>query len=278
MKGKIIVIIVLIFAQYVSLAQTRQEKRAISKIQIELAQLKQKATLISKNVAEDSLVRAQIATLEAKINAGDLGFEERTFSQKKVLSLKNQVKYSKSDYDALKSKERQIDARISLLEKDLVRFSEKSTVMALNEIIPQEIKRGELKRRRYSNSAESEDIQVEIEHLAVEKLVASPVIADPVNGYFGKVMNRSTNTPYNFIIRDRDSKIEVKGFAIEAGKTETYYLLPGEYEAVVYAYGVDVSQYQFHVGPQLHRVFGEDLHWSVWQYEDVKKPRPRYLK
>ncbi len=276
-------------------AQTKQQLKAAEKIEREICQLRGQLTSINGQIARGSIVsdsmmwhreRIRLDSLIAQGNASlptmDVWNKQRTSVQRRLADMKAEATAQNQLVSGLTPKRDALTNRIKKLEADRDALMDVSISEAITQETPQELKNREVKLRTNSNFVENQELDLDFkaatQQMALDKKSAAPVVADPTKGYFGKVMNLSKYTIYNFVVYEKNSKIELKAFTLNPGMIAGEYFIPGDYTCQVKAYGEVITTYNFKISNDTHNVFGEMLHWAVWQEVDVRRPMARNLK
>jgi hypothetical protein len=264
-------------------AQTKQQLKAAQKIEREISQLRGQLASLNGQIARESIIpdstmwhneRVRLDSLIAQGNASlptmDAWNKQRTSVQRRLADMKVEASSQNQLVAGLTPKRDALSKRIQKLEADRNAIMDVSISEAIIQTLPQELTNKETRLRTNSNVVERQEIQIEAKQMALDKLQAAPIIANPVNGYFGKVFNKSRSTEYTFIIKGT----ETKSFVVGPQGSASWYLLPGEYTCQVYAWGsIPKGSYTFKVGVETVDYYGETLHWCSWQSTDVYKPR-----
>lgn len=264
-------------------AQTKQQLKAAQKIEREISQLRGQLAAVNGQIARESIIpdstmwhreRVRLDSLIAQGNASlptmDAWSKQRTSVQRRLADMKVEASSQNQLVAGLTPKRDALSKRIQKLEADRNAIMDVSISEAIIQTLPQELTNKETRLRTNSNVVERQEIQIEAKQMALDKLQAAPIIANPVNGYFGKVFNKSRSTEYTFIIKGT----ETKSFVVGPQGSASWYLLPGEYTCQVYAWGsIPKGSYTFKVGVETVDYYGETLHWCSWQSTDVYKPR-----
>lgn len=276
-------------------AQTKQQLKAAQKIEREISQLRGQLASINGQIARESILpdstmwhreRVRLDSLIIQGNASlptlDSWRKQRTSVLRRLADMKAEASSQNQLVAGLTPKRDALAKRIKKLEADRDALMDVSISEAITQETPQELSNREVKLRTNSNVVESQELDLDFkaatQQMALDKKNAAPVVADPVKGYFGKVMNLSKYTIYNFVIFERNSKIELKAFTLNPGMIAGEYFIPGDYTCQVKAYGEVIATYNFKISNDTHNVFGEMLHWAVWQEVDVRRPMARNLK
>jgi len=276
-------------------AQTKQQLKSVQKIEREISQLRGQLASVNGQIARESIVpdstmwhreRVRLDTLIAQGNASlptlDSWRKQRTSVLRRLADMKAEAISQNQLVAGLTPKRDALSKRIQKLEADRDALMDVSISEAITQKTPQELSNREVKLRTNSNFVENQELDLDFkaatQQMALDKKNAAPVVADPVKGYFGKVINLSQYTIYSFVVFETGSKIERKVFTLNPGMTEGDYFLPGKYTCQVKAYGEVIATYSFVINSDTHNVFGEDLHWAVWQQIDVRRPMARNLK
>ena len=291
-KFFLVLAIFMVFCLSVS-AQTRQQKKALEIVANEKATLEKELaeleTSIATYVAIDTLpIYSRKREIDVALAGGEMSIGQKAaYSDqshklgRKLASMRQQLLVATAGLKADKARFAEVKLRLQKLNDYQSAIVDGQLDEAVNKDIPQEMSSREAKRRHRGNIIKTEtnkvDFQEKLQAMAIAKKEAAPVIADPINGFFGRVINRSSQTVYNFVIYEKNSKAELKSFVLEPKTSAGNYFLPGEYACDVKAYGVIVAHYEFHVTSDTHDVFGESLHWSVWQESEVRKPMAKNL-
>lgn len=269
-------------------AQTKQQLKAAQKIEREISQLRGQLAAVNGQIARESIIPDSTIWHQERVRLDSLIAQARTSLvygslptidawNKQLTSVKRRLADMKAEataqnqlVDGLTPKRDALTKRIKKLEADRDALMDVSISEAIIQTLPQELTNKETRLRTNSNVVERQEIQIEAKQMALDKLQAAPIIANPVNGYFGKVFNKSRSTEYTFIIKGT----ETKSFVVGPQGSASWYLLPGEYTCQVYAWGsIPKGSYTFKVGVETVDYYGETLHWCSWQSTDVYKPR-----
>lgn len=290
MKTQKFIVIFAIFMAFVlgANAQTKQQLKAAKKIEREISQLRGQLAAINGQIARESIVpdstmwlkelmrlNSLISQARASLVSGSLPTidnweKQRTSVQRRLADIKAEVTTQNQRVSGLTPKRDALTKRIKKLEADRDALMDVSISEAIIQTLPQELTNKETRLRTNSNIVEKQEIQIEAKQMALDKLQAAPIMANPVNGYFGKVFNKSRNTEYTFIIKGT----ETKSFVVGPQGSASWYLLPGVYTCEIYAWGnIPKGLYTFNVGIETVDYYGENLHWCSWQSTDVYKPR-----
>jgi|GEM_PF-1714897 len=274
-------------------AQTRQQRKALEKVATEKAALEKELAELENSIATyvaiDTLpTYSRKKEIDQALASGEMSIKQKAaYSDqshklgRKLAAMRQQLLVDTASFAYCSRRINEIKFRLQKLNDYQTDLINNQLDEAVNQIPPQEMSSREAKRRHRGNIIKMETnkaaFQEKLQAMSVSKKEAAPVIADPINGFFGRVINRSSHTVYNFVIYEKNSKAELKSFVLEPGTSASNYFLPGEYACDVKAYGVIVAHYEFHVTADTHDVFGEELHWAVWQESEVRKPMAKNI-
>lgn len=266
-------------------AQTRQERKALKAVDLEILNLEAELSSLEAEIASSTPLDTMTTFLRKQelvttINGGQMTFERMTASKRDVNRLEAFLQKMRVDefnrLQTLRSnqvKANIVKARLVKLYTDREKLIDNQLAEAIDKELPSEMLPYESRRRHRSNGVRREnhelDVKEELDELNIKKMIAAPVVANPTKGYFGKVSNSSKRTTYTFVFKGT----ETKKFVVSPGQVVGDYLLPGTYTCEVYAYGVKIGTYgPDEITAKTVSVKGEELHWYGYQEVDTRAP------
>ncbi|NCB47907.1 hypothetical protein EOM81_12970, partial [bacterium] len=208
-------------------AQTRQQRKALDRVNSEKATLERELaeieTSIATYVAVDTMPTfSRKKEIDAFLASGEMSIGQKAAysdqSQRlgqKLATMRQQLLIANAGFQDDQIKAAKIKFRLQKLDESRATLVGNQLTEAINKDLPQEMTSSEAKRRHRSNVIEAEEIKINLQWQYAKKRAS---LSNPDSlGYFGKVFNQSKHTNYTFRIFEKETGIECKSFVLYPG-------------------------------------------------------------